>query len=127
MSPSETSWWKHACRCLLAGVGAALIAGTASAAAASAPQLQASPNPVSFGTVDPATNPHEQIVTLRNSGGAATSALRVTITPATGTPAGVFTVKPGSDRCTGTSLGPNKTCTVIVSYAARAGQADQAT
>jgi sugar lactone lactonase YvrE len=50
-----------------------------------------------------------QTFTLTNSGGSATSSLKVTISAAT-----AFTK--AADGCTGTSLGPTKACAVIVQY-----------
>jgi hypothetical protein len=61
--------------------------------------------------------------TLTNSGGSATSALRVTLTLGPGSSG--FTIT--SDACSATSLGPRKTCTVSVSYTLTAdGESDSA-
>jgi hypothetical protein len=51
-----------------------------------------------------------QTFTLTNSGGSASAALTVTLTGS-----GAFTL--AADNCTGTSLGPRKSCDVTVEYA----------
>lgn len=62
-----------------------------------------------------------QTFTLANAGGSGSSALKVTLTGS-----GAFSIT--SDTCTGKSLGPRKTCAVIVEYApTAAGQSDSAT
>jgi hypothetical protein len=68
-----------------------------------------------------------QKFTLTNSGSSATSALKITLTPAAGTPASAFAAS--HDACTGTSLGPKKSCTITVTYTAPGapGQTQQAT
>jgi predicted outer membrane repeat protein len=82
-----------------------------------------------FGTVDPAGNPYSQTITLTNTGGSATSSLTLSVGPdpaSPSTPPATFRIKPGSDACTGSSLGPNKSCQVTIQYFARAGQTDRA-
>ena len=72
-----------------------------------------------FGTL--ASGAKSQTFTLRNSGGSASAALTVTLTAS-----GAGFTKT-ADRCTGTSLGPRKSCTVAVRYPrTAAGRADAA-
>jgi hypothetical protein len=74
-----------------------------------------------YGTIDAGTNPAVETFTLRNSGGSGSSVLTIALSGSSD-----FTIT--SDTCTGTSLGPNKTCTVTVQYAPTvAGQTDTAT
>src|SRR5262249_38264958 len=61
-----------------------------------------------------------QTFTLANSGGSASAALTVTLTDAPG-------LSITEDNCTGTSLGPNKSCTVTVAYAPTASGPSSAT
>jgi len=62
-----------------------------------------------------------QTFTLTNSGGSASAALEVTLTGAS-----AFSIT--DDGCTGTSLGPRKSCTVTIEYAPTApGAAETAT
>jgi hypothetical protein len=104
---------------------AAVAVGAATAAAASTgPVLSWAP--ATAGVYSYGTPPGGQAVaetfTLTNSGGSASSALTVTL-------AGSAAFTKTADTCTGTSLGPRKTCTVAVTYTAPQvpGQASQAT
>jgi hypothetical protein len=64
--------------------------------------------------------PDYVMFTLKNSGGSATSALTITVTGS------AFTIS--ADSCTGTSLGPGKSCAVTVSYEpSSVGQSDSGT
>jgi|GEM_PF-6822699 len=96
----------------LGGAALALI-GAGAASAGSAPSLSWSPatgtGSYAYGTIDTGTNA-TRTFTLHNSGGSATSALRISLTGS-----GAFSVV--TDTCTGTSLGPRKTCTVTVRFA----------
>src|SRR5690348_9376661 len=79
-----------------------------------------SPGTYSFGTVT-AGQKVSQALTLTNSGGKATGALRVTLA---GSPALTKT----ADTCTGANLSSKKSCRVTVQYAPTTpGQADSAT
>ena len=98
---------------VIAGTAAVVLgsaAGVASASGApvlawSAPGVSA--GAFSYGTVaGGSTTPHT--FTLTNTGGSASAALTVTIA---GTAFGLQ-----ADTCTGTSLGPRKSCTVTVAY-----------
>ena len=62
-----------------------------------------------FGTVGVGDS-HSQTFTLTNSGGSASADLTISLSGPT-----TFTVT--SDGCTGTSLGPRKSCTVTIRYA----------
>jgi hypothetical protein len=111
-------------RAVIAAGSLAVVLGTGTgvAAAAQTPALAWSPpGPVSFGTLAPGATSAPQVFTLKNNGGSASAALAITVTPASG-----FTIT--ADHCTGTSLGPGKSCTVAVTYTpATPGQAGQAT
>jgi len=61
-----------------------------------------------------------QTFTLSNSGGSASAALTVALS---GAPAFAIT----DDQCTGTSIGPNKSCSVTVEYAPTVSGASSAT
>src|SRR3954468_7880176 len=62
-----------------------------------------------------------QAFTLGNSGGSASAALKIALSGSD-----AFSIT--SDACTGTSLGPKKSCAVTVEYApTAAGQTDTAT
>ncbi len=110
---------------LAAAIGVTtMTVGTGTAQAASPPALSWTPSTGSasfdYATID-AGQTGVQTFTLRNSGGSATSALTVTRTGSNAFPI-------TSDTCSGTSLGPRKTCTVTVQYApTAAGQTDTAT
>ncbi|MGH3847995.1 MAG: choice-of-anchor D domain-containing protein, partial [Pseudonocardiaceae bacterium] len=81
---------------------------------------QTSPGTYNYGTLTAGTSV-SQTFTLANSGGSATSALTITLT-------GSAAFTKTADSCTGTSLGPRKSCTVTISYApASAGQNDSGT
>ena len=100
------------------------MTATAPAQARSAPVLSWTPATSTatfdYGSVDVGTD-STQTFTLRNSGRAGTSALQITLT---GSDAYTIT----RNACSGTSLGPEKACTVTVQYApTTAGQTDTAT
>ena len=107
-----------------AGATLALLIPAVAASAASPPALGWSPTTsagiFSYGTVAPgAATP--QTFTLKNSGASASAALTVTVK-------GSAAFTKAADSCTGTSLGPGKSCTVTVTYRpAGPGQADHAT
>jgi uncharacterized repeat protein (TIGR01451 family) len=91
-------------------------AGQAANAPSSPPALSWSPTTGSgsfdFGTQVGAVS---QQFTLTNSGGSATGALTVKVSPSPGP----FTIT--ADGCTGTSLGPTKSCKVTVKYTPGSG------
>lgn len=87
---------------------AAVIAGTA-AAGASASQTPAPAISWSAAAVFTTQAP-SQTFTLTNTGGSASAALRVILNGQ------AFSIPAGGDTCTGTSLGPGKSCTVTVTY-----------
>jgi len=120
--PRTSRWWR---RVVAAGAGGMLAAGMMVAAAAgpaaagTAPMLAFTPSPSAYGQVTVGQTA-SQTFTLANSGGMASRALTVTLPG----PAG-FTIT--ADTCTGTSLGPGKSCTVTVRFApAAAGTATAA-
>jgi hypothetical protein len=90
---------------VLALVG--LPTGVASAGAAPA-VLAFQPAPYDYGHVAVGERP-ERVFTLANTGGRASSSLTVQVSGST-----AFSVI--ADTCTGTSLGPGKTCTVTVRF-----------
>jgi uncharacterized repeat protein (TIGR01451 family) len=107
-----------------ASVAAAALLGTTGGQAASppgrAPSLSWSPatgGAFDFGAQADAA---EQQFTLTNSGGSASAALTVMVSP----PSGPFTIT--ADGCTGRSLGPRKSCVVTVRYSPGTGS-DSAT
>jgi hypothetical protein len=102
---------------VIIGTAAVVIGSAAGMASAGSPPAPAWSGPgVSAGSFDygsvnagttltpPAT------FTLTNNGGSATAALTVTVT------GNAFALE--NDHCTGTNLGPRKSCTVQVSYTA---------
>jgi hypothetical protein len=94
-------------------------AGVASAGASGTVKLGWSPSDTfSFGGFNAGATSPPEAFKLTNSGTSGTGALKVTLTPASGTPASAFTKT--ADTCTGTSLGPNKSCSVSVAYTAPA-------
>lgn len=107
------------------GAAVALLVSAAGAASASgSPALNwtpaTSPGTYSYGSLA-AGQTASQVFTLTNSGGSASSALKISLTGSA-----AFTIT--ADTCTATSLGPKKSCYVTVSYApATPGQADTAT
>jgi len=112
-------------RAVVAGGAVAVVLGTGAgvAGAAPVPSLAWSPSgTVSFGKLAPGATSAPVVFTLKNTGGAASSALTITLTPGSG-------FKKTADTCTGTSLGPGKSCTVRVTYTAPAtpGQSSGAT
>ena len=107
-----------------AGATLALLIPAATASAGGPPVLSWSPTTsagtYNYGTVSPGSAT-PQTFTLANSGGSASAALTVTLK-------GSAAFTKTADTCTGTSIGPGKSCTVKVTYAPAApGQADQAT
>lgn len=105
--------------------GAAHATSGGTSANSTAPSIAWSPatsGAFDFGTVFSGSS--SQTFTLTNTGSTATSALKVTLTLASGSSG--FTIT--ADACSATSLGPKKTCTVSVSYAFTAnGESDSAT
>lgn len=107
-------------RLFLLLVAALALLAPAVGQAASGPAIAFNPSSNDYGTID-ANTTASQTFTLRNSGGKATSALKVTLTGSS-----AFSVT--ADSCTGTSLGPKKSCSVTVQYAPTAiGATDSAT
>ncbi len=106
-----------------AGAALALLIPAAAASASSPPVLGWSPTTTAvtynYGTVPPGSAT-PQTFTLKNSGGSAIAALTVIVI-------GSAAFTKSADTCTGTSLGPGKSCTVKVTYSPAApGQADRA-
>jgi hypothetical protein len=103
-------------------VSVAALASAATASASGAPVLSWSPSTggnYDYGTLNPGSTASTAF-TLKNSGGKATSALKITLS-------GSAAFTKTADTCTGTSLGPNKTCTVTIRYAPTSnGQSDTA-
>jgi HYDIN/CFA65/VesB family protein len=102
---------------VITGVAAVLIGSVAGIASASSPPAPAWSGPgvsagsFDYGSVNAGTTVTPAATfTLTNNGGSATAALKVTVT---GT---AFALE--NDHCTGTSLGPRKSCTVQVAYTA---------
>lgn len=93
-------------RAVALAIPAAAAAATGPPALAWAPATAGGYN---YGTL---TGGHTAATTFTNTGGTATSALKITLTGA-----GAFTKT--ADTCTGTSLGPRKTCTVTLTYTAQ--------
>lgn len=93
------------------GAAVAALAFVAPAGAGSPPvvHFEASPSP-SYGSVAVGMS-LERTYTLRNTGGTASASLKASVTPST-----AFTIPAGGDRCSATSLGPRKACTVTVRY-----------
>lgn len=109
-------------RAAAAAVAAAAIAVPAAAAAASGgPVLASSPATHNYGALA-AGQTTATTFTLANTGGSASAALTITLP-------GSAAFTKTADTCTGTSLGPGKTCTVTITYTAPAvpGQAGTAT
>ncbi len=128
--PSGYRRWKRLRMLGLLVLGMGVVVGVSVASAASSgPMVGASPNPVAFGVVNPAGNPFTKTVTVTNAAkaGSASSSLKLSVVPGANTPSGVFSIKAGTDKCSGTSLGKGKSCTVVISYSARAGKVDSAT
>ena len=96
-------------RLFLVLVAALALLAPAVGQAASGPAIAFNPSSNDYGTID-ANTTSSQTFTLRNSGGKATSALKVTLTGSS-----AFSVT--ADSCTGTSLGPKKSCSITVQYA----------
>ena len=111
-------------RIIVAACAAVALLIPAAAQARVAPAIDWSPT-TSVGTYDyGAVTPGQTAsltFTLTNSGGSATAMLTVVLS-------GSSAFSMTSDACTGTSLGPNKSCEVTVQYAPlTAGQSDSAT
>jgi hypothetical protein len=111
---------------VVAAMAAAGLSGPAAAYAGGAPSIGWSPTTSSpppaydYGSVDPA-QPTSQTFTLTNSGGSATGMVTISLSGST-------TFTKTADTCTGTALGPRKSCTVTVQYApTTGGQTDTAT
>ena len=113
--------WTRVLPILALGAAALGVAAPANAGTAPVLQFAASPSPA-YGSVAVGQS-LDQTFTLTNTGGTASAAIKVTLSPAT-----VFTIPAGGDLCTAISLGPKKTCTVTVTYTpAAAGANDSAT
>jgi hypothetical protein len=80
--------------------------------AGSAPSTAFTPASVNFGSVSSGSS--SRTLTLKNTGGSATAVLSLALS---GSPAFVLT----ADHCSGTSLGPNKSCTATVTYSPTTG------
>jgi len=94
---------------LAMGTAAAEVAAAGPALAKTKPVLAFTPSPGDFGLV-PTGQTATQTLTLANTGGSHAPALAVMLSgPA------AFTVT--TDTCTGTDLGPGKSCTVTVQFA----------
>lgn len=76
-----------------------------------------------FGPVDPAS-PDKKTFYIYNKGGSASSSLKLSILQ--NTTANAFVIVAGSDTCTGTSIGRQKSCHVTVQYNPTAGKTDTA-
>ena len=86
----------------------------------------ATPDPYDFGTLHSGDQPVTQTFTLKNTGGNATSALKISLTGPSASPPPGYTIT--TNTCSATSLGKGKTCTVTVAYAfTAAGETDTAT
>jgi hypothetical protein len=93
------------------------------AQAGTLPALGFSPSSGTFGPVAAGSTTSAETFTLMNSGGSATGALAISLS---GPGAAAFAVT--SDTCSATSLGPNKRCTVMVTYTGTSsGNTDTAT
>ena len=112
---------RRACAALFAVGLVGLVSLIPSAAqAAGAPEIAFDPQSYDYGTIDSGTTA-SKTYTLTNSGGTATRALTVSLPDPSA-------FSKTADTCTGTSLGPNKSCSVTVQYApASAGASDSAT
>jgi Cep192 domain 4 len=107
-------------RLFLLLVAALALLAPAVGQAASGPAIAFTPSSNDYGTIDANTTASETF-TLRNSGGKATSALKVMLTGSS-----AFSLT--ADGCNGTSLGPKKSCSVTVQYEpTAAGSTDSAT
>lgn len=107
---------------VVAAVVLAVTVPAAVASAAQAPAVSWSQSTYGYGTLNMGGTGSATFI-LKNLGGSATSALTVTLTGSA-----AFSIPSGGDGCTGTSLGPGKSCTVTVGYApASAGQQDTGT
>src|SRR5215472_11382370 len=94
---------------LAMGTAAAEVAAAGPALAKTKPVLAFTPSPGDFGLV-PTGQTATQTLTLANTGGSHAPALAVMLSgPA------AFTVT--TDTCTGTDLGPGKSCSVTVQFA----------
>ncbi len=109
--PGGAGWWRRVAAAGAAGVLAAGLAVVAAgpAAAAGPPVLAFTPSPYDYGQVTVGQKA-SQTFTLANSGDSASGTVTITLTGAA-----AFTIT--ADQCTGTSLGPRKSCTVAVRFA----------
>jgi hypothetical protein len=99
-------------RAAVAAGAMAVVLGTGVgvASASGAPVLAFSPASHDYQQVPVGQTPAPtQVFTLKNTGGSATSVLKITLPP------GPFSIT--ANTCTGTSLGPGKSCTVTVQFA----------
>ena len=94
---------------MTAGIGGAVAAHAAPTPASLAWSPTTSSGTFDYGTLA-ADTAKSVTFTLTNAGGKATGSLRITLSGSA-----AFTIS--SNRCTGGSLGPNKSCTVPVVYA----------
>jgi HYDIN/CFA65/VesB family protein len=111
-------------RIVVAAVAVVAVLTPVTAQARGVPAIDWSPT-TDVGTYDfGAATPGDTVsrtFTLMNSGGSATAMLTVSLTGSS-----AFSIT--SDGCTGTSLGPNKSCTVTIEYApSTGGEIDSAT
>lgn len=113
--------WLVSLAALFVALGTALLSAPAQAGTTAVMVFSSSPSP-GFGTVAVGQSP-TRTFTLTNTSTSATGAITVTLTPS-----GSFTIPTGGDKCTGTALGPKKTCTIAARYTpAGAGASDTAT
>src|SRR5689334_11353646 len=95
---------------LPAAVLLTLLAPIGAGAASSAPVMAFTPTGWTMGPIAPGSHVSQQFV-LKNTGGAATGALTLTIS---GPGAAAFKI--GPNGCTAISLGPGKSCSATVTY-----------
>jgi hypothetical protein len=101
-------------------IGGGVMAVPAAASVRGAPSIAFTPASLDYGTLSVGQTASQTFV-LKNSGGSATGALTVSLSGSV-----AFTKR--ADSCTATSLGPNKMCSVTVTYApTTTGTSDSAT
>jgi hypothetical protein len=101
-------------------VGAPLAAQAGSAPVLGwTPQTSSSPSTFNFMAVSASGT--SQTFTLKNSGGSATSALKISLSPSSSG----FSI--AQNHCTMLSIGPKKTCTVQINYTPTGAASDTAT
>lgn len=101
-------------------IGGGVMAVPAAASVRGAPSIAFTPASQDYGTLSVGQTASQTFV-LKNSGGSATVALTVSLSGSV-----AFTKR--ADSCTATSLGPNKMCSVTVTYApTTTGTSDSAT